>query len=194
MAKKLVFADNVATINGRAKSFKRMFDEIDYSTEIYYFTKKTFKHEEEGFEFEYKYVVRVEDLYELTGEDDYKGKVEIDLYLVPTEKSLCEKTRARVRESCGLADDDRLLLSDIVSYGLGARILYEIVDNCRYIDGSKVKSKLLAIANMVDMIDGIRGFYLDAVWNGIGTTGWDVLKEMIHGKDYIESSFERLRA
>ena len=96
MAKKLVFADNVATINGRAKSFKRMFDEIDYCTEIYYTTKKTFKHEEEGFDFEYKYVVRVEDLYELTGEDDYKGKVDISLYIVPTEKSLCEKTRARV--------------------------------------------------------------------------------------------------
>ena len=52
MAKKLVFADNVATINGRVKSFKRMFPLcIDYSTETYYETKKTYKHEEDGLNF-----------------------------------------------------------------------------------------------------------------------------------------------
>ena len=192
MKKELVFAENVATINGRAKSFKRMFDEINYCTETYYFTKRTFKHEEEGFDFEYKYVVRVEDLYELTGDEDYKGKFAIDLYLVPTESCLCEKTRARVRESCGLSEDDNLYLSDIVSYGLGARLLYEIADNCRYIDGSKVRSKLLAIANLLEMVDSMRGFYLDAVWNGIGSTGWDVIKEMIHGDDYVKASLDRI--
>lgn len=195
MEKKLEFGGNIATVNGRAKSFKRMFPlYIDYSTEIYYETKKTYKHEEDGLNFEYKYVVRVEDLYELTGDDDYKGKVAIDLYLIPSESSMNETVRDRVRQSCGLDDDDDLALSDIISYGLGACLLTEIVPNCRYIDGTKVKGKLSAIANLLDMVDSMRGFYLDRAWNQIGTNGWDVLNEMVNGKDYIQASFDRLGA
>lgn len=194
MEKKLTFADNVAIIKGRAKSFKRMCYCIDYSTESYYITKKTYNHEEDGLNFKYKYVVRVEDLYELSGCDEHKGKFAINLYLVPTTDSMNESVLSRVKLSCGIDDDDELNVADIISYGLGANILSEIVPNCRYIDGTKVNEKLLAIANLLETIDSMRGFFLDRAWNRIGTTGWDVLKEMIHGIDYIESSFERLRA
>ena len=195
MKKKLEFGGNVATVNGRAKSFKRMFPFcIDYSTETYYETKKTYKHEEDGLNFEYKYVVRVENLYELTGDDDYEGKVAISLYLIPSESSMNETVRNRVRQSCGLDDDDDLDLSDIISYGLGACLSTEIVSNCRYTDGTKVKGKLSAIANLLEMFDSMRGFFLDRAWNAIGTTGWDVLNEMVNGKDYIQASFDRLGA
>lgn len=195
MGKKLEFAENVATVNGKAKSFKRMFPICtDWESEIYYETKRTYTHEEDGLNFKYKYAVRVEDLYELTGDEDYKGKFEIGLYLVPSEDSMNESVRNRVKESCGLEGDDRLYVSDIISYGLGVCLLNETVSNCRYIEGTKVKGKLAAIANLLEMIDSMRGFYLDRAWNRIGTTGWDVLNEMINGKDYIQSSFERLGA
>jgi hypothetical protein len=42
------------------------------------------------------------------------------------------------------------------------------------------------------MVDSMRGFYLDRQWNQIGTNGWDVLNEMVNGKDYIQASFDRL--
>lgn len=37
------------------------------------------------------------------------------------------------------------------------------------------------------------GFYLDKHVNRIGTTGWDIIKEMIGGPDAITTSFARLR-
>jgi hypothetical protein len=195
MEKKLEFAENVATVNGKAKSFKRMFRTCDdWESEIYYETKRTYIHEDDGLNFKYKYAVRVEDLYELTGDEDYKGKFEIGLYLVPSEDSMNESVRNRVKKSCGLEEGDRLYVSDIISYGLGACLLSETVSNCRYIEGTKVKGKLAAIANLLEAIDSMRGFYLDRAWNQIGTNGWDVLNEMVNGKDYIQASFDRLGA
>lgn len=194
MEKKFEFGGNVAIVNGRAKSFKRMFNLIACSDEDIYYTKKVYKHEEDGFNFDYRYVVRVENLYELTGDDDYKGKVGISLYLIPTIESLCKDSLEKVLACSGLVYASDLNVADIISYGYGVTMGYETVENCRYIDGTKVKGKLTAIANLLELFDSMRGFFLDRAWNGIGTTGWDVLKEMIHGKDYIESSFERLGA
>lgn len=194
MEKKLDFGGNVVTINGRAKSFKRMFNLIDCSDEDVYYTKKVYKHEEEGLNFDYRYVVRVENLYELTGDDDYKGKVGIGLYIVPTTESFCKESLEKVLTCSGLTDTSDLNVCDIISYGYGITMGYETIKNCRYIDGTKVKDKLVAIANLLETFDSMRGFFLDCVWNKLGTTGWDVLKEIIHGKDYIESSFERLDA
>lgn len=124
-------------------------------------TLQGYKHEEEGLNFDYRYVVRVENLYELTGDDDYKGKVGIGLYIVPTTESFCKESLEKVLTCSGLTDTSGLNVCDIISYGYGITMGYETIKNCRYIDG---------------------------------TTGWDVLKEIIHGKDYIESSFERLDA
>lgn len=193
MEKRLTFADNTAIVKGRAKSFKRMFPQcVDYTYESYYYSKKTYKHEEDGLNFNYKYAVRVEDLEDLTGEEDYKGKVAIDLYLVPLADSMDKGVLGMVKSCCGLGEDDEVYISDIIEYGLGANILSETVSNCRYIEGTKVKGKLTAIANILDMVDSMRGFYLDRQWNQIGTNGWDVLNEMVNGKDYIKSSFDRL--
>ena len=75
MEKRLTFADNTAIVKGRAKSFKRMFPQcVDYTYESYYYSKKTYKHEEDGLNFNYKYAVRVEDLEDLTGAEENKGK------------------------------------------------------------------------------------------------------------------------
>lgn len=69
----------------RAKSFKKMFDTIcEYDSESYYESKKTYRHEEDDFTFDYKMVVRVEDFYELSGEEEYKDKLFFELLMVPT--------------------------------------------------------------------------------------------------------------
>jgi len=39
----------------------------------------------------------------------------------------------------------------------------------------------------------MRGFYLDRAWNMIGTTGWDILKECVLGKDAIGASLDRIK-
>lgn len=185
----------VSTNVKKAKSFKTVFPICtNYSDSAFYETKKVYKHEEEGFNFNYKYIVRVEDLYELSGEDELKGKVSVELYLVPTEDSMSEKTKNKIRESFGYDEDDIIYLADIIDYGLGVRMGYETVENVRYLDGTKVHSKLNEIATVLDTIDSMRGFYLDKAWNLIGTNGWDVLKEMLFDKDFIKSSFDRIKS
>ena len=44
---------------------------------------------------------------------------------------------------------------------------------------------------MIDTMDSFRGFYLDKAWNRIGTQGWDVIRELVHGEDYIHATLAR---
>lgn len=174
------------------KSFKRLFPtELDYDSECFYTSKETFRHEEEGLTFDYKYVVWLEDMEALSGEEDCKGQVSIALYLVPTIECLSEEIRKKVRESCGLEESDKLDLADVVMYGYGIRMAYEFLDNCRSMYGTKVRNKLNAVATLLDTINSFRGFYLDGNQNLIGTTGWDELREMLFNESAVDATLER---
>lgn len=175
----------------RAKSFNRMFDTIcEYDYESYYETKKTYKHEENGFTFDYKYVVRVEDFYELSGDEEFKGKFNFELFMVPTKDSFCDcKLEQIARSSC--VELNEVNNFDIVSYGYGAKVSNEMVGGIKSWKSRKIKDKLNDISTVVDTIDAMRGFYLDCAWNRIGTTGWDSLQEMVKGTDKFKATLSR---
>lgn len=178
----------------RAKSFKKMFDTIcEYDSESYYESKKTYRHEEDDFTFDYKMVVRVEDFYELSGEEEYKDKLFFELLMVPTTKYFNKNKLENIAHSSCLEDISEVNNYDIVSYGCGAGLGSEMVGGIRSWRSKKITDKLNDIATVVDTIDAMRGFYLDKAWNRMGTTGWDSLHEMVEGKDAIFATINRYK-
>lgn len=171
-----------------------MFDTIcEYDSESYYESKKTYRHEEDDFTFDYKMVVRVEDFYELSGEEEYKDKLFFELLMVPTTKYFNKNKLENIAHSSCLEDISEVNNYDIVSYGCGAGLGSEMVGGIRSWRSKKITDKLNDIATVVDTIDAMRGFYLDKAWNRMGTTGWDSLHEMVEGKDAIFATINRYK-
>lgn len=61
---------------------------------------------------------------------------------------------------------------------------------------------MLKCGNMFDLSNNIeysvaanstRGFALDKAWNAIGSTGWDLLHDMINGDDFIKRTLNRYK-
>ena len=49
-------------------------------------------------------------------------------------------------------------------------------------------------ASVVNNMNAMRGFYLDKPWNMIGSTGWDILNELVgNGKDFISAALDRMK-
>lgn len=47
---------------------------------------------------------------------------------------------------------------------------------------------------MVDNMNAMRGFYLDKPLNMIGSTGWDILNELVgNGKSFITAALDRVK-
>jgi hypothetical protein len=141
-------------------------DELENA--ITYTSKKTYKHVEKidkrNFNFEYKYIVKITDLEEYT---DIDFNYMTELHLVMSGKSLCKKVYREIESSMSMVE-----YNDILDYGLSVRLDYntdfETMDNA--INYS------IGVLNVIDIIDSLRGFYLDKYINRIGTTGFDVLK------------------
>lgn len=175
--------------NDDTNAFEDVFEEVyDNDCEAYYQSKKTYQHREEGLNFDYKYVVEVDDIDELTGEDT--GEYGITLLMVPTFKTLCEKKQKSIAEDCEDREPD---ICDCVLYGTSIVLGSENVkhDNKPMDECEVLQNKLRGIANVVECIDGLRGFYLDKYVNMIGTTGWDLLHDYINGKDFVQATFAR---
>lgn len=180
--------------NEKAKSFSRLFDTIcDFDDASYYESKKTYRHEEYGFTFDYKMVVRVEYFYEMSGEEEFKDKMFFELLMVPTKECFNkDKLESIAHSSCVEVEDVNNY--DIVSYGCGAALATEMVGGIKSWRSKKITNKLNDIATVLETIDSLRGFYLDKAWNRIGTTGWDSLHEMVSGTDAIRETLNRYSA
>lgn len=49
-------------------------------------------------------------------------------------------------------------------------------------------------ASVVDNMNFMRGFYLDKAQNRIGTTGWDILNDLVgNGKSFIMAALDRMK-
>lgn len=64
---------------------------------------------------------------------------------------------------------------------------YHLTDNKDFIQVLNV------VATMIDDLDIMKGWRMDRVWNRIGNTGWDLLNNLLNGKDYVEAALERLK-
>lgn len=176
--------------NYDTNAFENVFEEVyDNDYEAYYRSKKTYQHREEGLNFDYKYVVNVDDIDELTGEET--GEYGITLLMVPTFKSLCKKKQKSIAEDCEGREPN---ICDCGLYGTSIVLGSENVkhDNKPMDECEVLQKKLRGVANVVGCIDGLRGFYLDKYVNRIGTTGWDLLHDYINGKNFVLATLDRI--
>ena len=152
---------------------------------LYLVSKKEYEHDEDGeddINFKYKYVIRVMDIANLSGDEG--APIAIELLLVPSPESLCEEVRESVVYSMGNEEIDYY---DIAEYGISVRMADEYLegieeDKYNLYRIEAVRKKIEAITAIYESIDTFRGFYLDRAWNMVGTTGWDTLKNAVLGE------------
>lgn len=151
---------------------KKFEDCFEGEAENYYVSKKVFHHDEDEIIFDYRYVVEVCDEIE-------EGKFYVILYMVIAPDSLHEENKKSIRELIGIEDEDDFSYDDIISCG-GC----DVQLGCEIVESEKeVHECLEAIANVYEFMDGLFGFYMDKYVNGIGTTGWDVIKHAVLNHD-----------
>ena len=171
--------------------FDEKFEVIyDNSERMIAQSKETFTHEEEGFNFKYKYVVDVIDGCTWDGEDVYY----IDFVLVPTYDSLGEKHKKSVLSSACVDECDVNIydvLADGVSLFLGSETFS--TNDVPMDENEEVMGALDSIASVFELINSIRGFYFDRYVNKIGNTGWDFLNDYINDIPFTDSLMKRYK-
>ena len=153
--------------------------------EIILLTNKTYRHEEEGLNFEYKYAVSAIDM-RFTGDEQLTedNAFGIEIYLIVAPTSLHKDVIEKIKETTGGYCE----YQDILQYGLGVRMLYE---NKGY-PVENIEEIMYKIANFIEPMDHIRGFYLDRYINKIGSTGWDLIFNCVDGESFIKRAIKRI--
>jgi hypothetical protein len=168
------------------KHFEKYYDGDDRAV---YFSKKTFRYEEEGYlDFSYKYAIVVTDTRVYTGDDD--APIVVELMLVPSFNDLAEENKESLRSYMGYDDgeDDEWHWMDVLDYSFAVKMGEESIDNPNedirdeWINSEPIKAILDSIVAIYESVDSLRGFYLDRAWNMIGTTGWDTLNNAINNE------------
>lgn len=163
------------SFDGKLTNVYDKFNEVFFESDNSFFeSKQTFTlKEEDGLTFNYKYVI------EGVWCDD---KIFYTLALVPCANSLDNGMRSKVA-SCSGVEEDEITTYDIFSYGCNVSFGTKVVDsnytNIMIFD---------MISSVVDVIDSLRGFYLDKPTNRLGTTGWELLDYFINGIDYVNKA------
>lgn len=176
------------------KKLDDLFDCVrDADDEVIYESKQTYEHREEGLNFDYKFVIRAENAYELTGEPEDENVWHMEMLLVPTIDSLLPKRQKDLQDMVG--EDGEPNIIDLIDDGSYVRFGFEAVK----VDPDKgydavMNPKYDEVASVVDIMNSMRGFYLDKPWNRIGSTGWDMLNDLVgNGKSFIMASLDRMK-
>lgn len=168
----------------------------DDEATAYYVSKERFSHEEDDYEFDYRFVVEVCHMNQF---DENSKDIYVQLYLVPTFDSLCRDKQESIADSIGYTVDEMLnfvkegndydLCRDVAEYGCS--ILFGN-ETC-YTD-EEVTEKLTAVANVFELMNRMRGFHLDKYVDRIGNTGWDALDEFINNESMFDKVVARVGA
>jgi hypothetical protein len=153
-----------------------------------YATKKTYRHEEEGFgNYNYKYVLEVREDCAGYG-DNLEGEGFACLYMILCPDSISKKNLKSIADSCGIEEGDVTIL-DLFFDGLYAPIEdegFEAAD----LDLDALTD---AAAHAISTIDTLSGFYLDRPRNMIGTTGWDFIRHALYDENPYEAALKRYK-
>ena len=153
------------------------FDEVlvddDYG---YWESKETFHHEEENLNFDFKYVIEYGVSYGKQPQGCYQ------LVIIPTKEFWHKSIMDAVCACSGIEPDDANIM-DACAYGsiipLGCNHVEPMSDDER----EPNQEVLDAIASVYQHIESLRGFYFDRPMNGLGNTGWDYLRHILHGEE-----------
>lgn len=161
------------------KNYEDLFDVIlDDSESFLAVSKETFKHDEEenNRAFEYKYII--EAVY-------CEGSWFYSLEFVINPKDMHESIRAKICDSCDV-DDENVAFENAHYYGC------TIPMGTERVDGEELSYDVInGIASVFEIIDRLRGFYLDKYQNRIGNTGWDYIDEFVNGNNAFEKVLKR---
>ena len=181
-------------VDHEPKKLDDLFDCVrDADGEVIYESKQTYEHREEGLNFDYKFVIRAEDAYELTGEPEDENVWPMEMLLVPTIDSLLPKKQKALQDMVG--EDGEPSTIDLIDEGFYVQIGFEAVkvDPAEGYD-AVMNPKYDEAASVVDNMNAMRGFYLDKPLNMIGSTGWDILNELVgNGKSFITAALDRVK-
>lgn len=171
-------------------------------------SKKTYKHEDDPDlkPFTYKYVVNAIDLYKRTGDPGY-AMVDVRLYLVPEPKYWTGEALKSIASLYGMENktDEELhnnfQVTDAISNGMAVEmgkdaVWYDLEKNDEgfydVLECPGVTALLDGAASVLDEVDGMRGFHIDAEWNALGSTGWDTLRYVLGGEDPVQKAIRNL--
>ena len=177
------FQDENLTVIENEFEIQREMDDYDDTT--FYLSKRVYQHDlDPDFKFEYQYGVEA---YRYEDENDNTIHTFYTLYLIPTFKSLCDTKQKDVQKDVLFftGNEENPNTMDVFDYGMNVILCMENTD------GEYDKSVMDKIASVINMIDGLRGFYLDKIQNRIGTTGWMLLDDFINDKDSIKATLEK---
>lgn len=194
---------NVSAMEKDRQKWTDLFEEYynDDGT-LVAFSKETYDHDpysEDNYQFKYKLCIKGEAMASFVGYDeDGHNDVHIELLLVPLPECLNDKIKSEIAHCMGV-ETEQVDLYDIVSYGCCPYLdrdcitlnndadFYDITEN------EEVVRMLDACATNANTNNSLRGFCLDRKWNMIGSTGWDLIDEMINGNSFVEATLNRYK-
>ena len=166
-------------------------------------SKEVFEHyepDENGEEkiwFKYNLGIKVESMYSYLNEDeDGYDLIHFELFIVPLAEYLHKNKLKEIASVYGI-ESNEVISRDIIDYGCcpvlekdtihSSEEYYDVTEN------EDVMTKLDTCAHISVAVNGTRGFALDKAWNAIGSTGWDLLYDMINGEDFIKRTLNRYK-
>ena len=192
---------SVSAMEKDRKEWSDLFEEYyNDGGELIAFSKEVYEHGfdfEDDYKFKYRLCIKAMAMSEFLAEDeDGYNDVHIELLIVPLPEYLNDKVKNDIADCMGVEEID---VFDIVSYG-GCPYLdsdtLTLNDNEEFYDiteNEDVVRMLDACATVCDSINSLRGFYLDRAFNMLGSTGWDLLADMINGEDFIQKTLDRYK-
>lgn len=149
--------------------------------------------------FEYQYFINVVDMGAIEKDNN---TIRIELSIIPCQGYVHKKIIERIQEDYDTTE--MVQTSDLWDY-LNRPII--TTENFTYNEedipdvwydyfynptaNNTVIEKLDCIATILPCINARFGYYMDKYNNYIGTTGWDLLKDDILGKDFLQEALKR---
>ena len=192
---------SVSAMEKDRKNWLDLFEEYyNDGGELVAFSKEVYEHGfdfEDYYQFKYRLCIKVMAMSEFIAEDEEGyNDVYFELSLVPLPEYRNPTIKDEIADCMGV---EKIDVYDIVSYG-GCPYLdrdtltlndgveiYDITEN------EDVVRMLDACATVCESINSLRGFYLDRAFNMIGSTGWDLLDNLINGEDFIQKTLDRYK-
>lgn len=72
------------------------------------------------------------------------------------------------------------------------KIDFEIIEDSTWYTNGIIELLETSIA-VIPLVNRLIGFYMDKIINGIGTTNWDLLKDLLFDNDAIETTLKRIK-
>lgn len=159
--------------------FKDKFEDVYTDSDEYsvYETKETFTHCEEGFTYDYKYVINIV---------CYDKYCTVELYMCPIVSCLKDSIVKELLDLTGLENKEYINAMDYMSYGGFPRLSVDSIEftdeeleSDDLITNDKVLLLMEEATNALSAVDGLYGFYMDKYQNGLGETGWSMTEKLI---------------